>query len=112
MNPARRVRAGLQDVVCLFPKNEGHSAKKTTEERRRLIWNVSEVDRLLDVYIHGDQCHLDAGTCPCPPRVFGQSGVCPQPGLTATAAGLFEVCRLFRVLALRWHTVIRLKIQT
>ena len=35
---------------------------KANDKRWRLIWNVSEVDRLLDAYIHGDQTHLDVLT--------------------------------------------------
>ncbi|CAE7190197.1 Carns1, partial [Symbiodinium sp. KB8] len=61
-NPTQRVKAGLQDIACLCPEREGHSVSKANDKRWRLIWNVSEVDRLLDAYIHGDQTHLDVLT--------------------------------------------------
>ena len=62
LNPAERVKANLQDAASLFPKGEGHSEKKALEERWRLIWNISEPDRLIDAFINGDQCHCDVLT--------------------------------------------------
>ena len=43
-------------------KSQEDSPNNVLNEKWRLIWNVSEVDRLLDVWIHGDQCHGDVLT--------------------------------------------------
>ena len=45
-----------------LPKGEGHSPSKIRSGPWRLIWNTSEVDRLIDGWIHSDQCHLDVLT--------------------------------------------------
>ena len=59
LNPSDMVRRGLIDPVCTFVKKEGHSDRKAEEEAWRLIWNVSEPDRLLACSLHTDSDHGD-----------------------------------------------------
>ena len=64
MNPWDMVVEGLVDPVLLFIKEEGHGVAKAAENRWRLIWNVSEPDRLLVCWLHSDQDHADVFTFP------------------------------------------------
>ena len=56
------VKLNLQDIAVVFDKGEGHSARKVEEKRWRLIWSVSEVDRILDALVSYDQSHFDVIT--------------------------------------------------
>ena len=59
MNPLMMIRRHLMDPVALFVKAEGHDEDKITSKRWRLIWNVSEPDRLIDCLHHQEQDHMD-----------------------------------------------------
>ena len=59
LDPVTRVRSFLLDPATLFIKTEGHGERQMESERWRLIWNISDVDRLVDFWIHTDQDHLD-----------------------------------------------------
>ena len=62
LRPFEMVKLNLQDIAVVFDKGEGHSARKVEEKRWRLIWSVSEVDRILDAFVSYDQSHFDVIT--------------------------------------------------
>ena len=49
--PDEMVDLGLMDPVPLFVKNDGHPAKKQEIKRWRLIWNVSQIDTSIEMYL-------------------------------------------------------------
>ena len=59
LDPWDMIAEGMADPVLLFIKEEGHGEAKAAENRWRLIWNVSEPDRLLVCWLHSDQDHAD-----------------------------------------------------
>ena len=52
-------------MATLFVKDEGHNGAKISTGRWRLIWNISELDRLCDAWAHSDQDHYDVAFCQC-----------------------------------------------
>ena len=59
MSPKDMVDQGLRDPAIAFVKGEGHPPRKVESETWRLIWNLSEVDRLLDAAVFTDQDKAD-----------------------------------------------------
>lgn len=51
-SPRELVDLGLMDPVPLFVKNEGHGEKKQKTKRWRLIWNASQIDTSIEMYLH------------------------------------------------------------
>ena len=51
MSPTELVDKGLIDPVPLFVKGEGHPLKKQLTKRWRLIWNVSQLDISIEMFI-------------------------------------------------------------
>ena len=59
LSPKDMVAEGLRDPAIAFVKGEGHPPRKKTTETWRLIWNLSEVDRVLDCLAFNDQDKSD-----------------------------------------------------
>ena len=59
LNPMTIVRRHLMDPVPIFVKAEGHDEGKVTSKRWRLIWNVSEPDRLINCLLHQEHDDID-----------------------------------------------------
>ena len=69
--PERMVEEGLMDPAVDFIKSEGHPPRKIKTSSWRLIWNISEVDRLLDNLCFVDQDHHDVYSFQDGPRCEG-----------------------------------------
>ena len=59
LSPADMVRAGLRDPCMAFIKPEGHPVRKRESKTWRLIWVVSELDRLIDASVFTEQDKAD-----------------------------------------------------
>ncbi len=59
LSPAEMVRAGLRDPCMAFIKPEGHPVRKRETKTWRLIWVVSELDRLIDASVFTEQDKAD-----------------------------------------------------
>ena len=68
MSPKDMVDQGLRDPAIAFVKGEGHPPRKVESETWRLIWNLSEVDRLLDAAVFTDQDKADIQSFQSAPR--------------------------------------------
>ena len=68
LNPREMISEGLMDPAVNFIKGEGHPPKKIESQTWRLIWNISEVDRLLDSFSYVQQDKLDILTFQDGPR--------------------------------------------
>ena len=68
LSPKQMVSEGLMDPTANFIKGEGHPPRKIKTSTWRLIWNLSEVDRLLDCISYVDQDKIDIATFQDGPR--------------------------------------------
>ena len=53
------VELGLRDPAMAFIKGESHPPRKVESSTWRLIWTLSEIDRLLDAAVFTDQDKAD-----------------------------------------------------
>ena len=59
LSPADLIKIGLRDPCMAFIKGEGHPPRKVDTKTWRLIWVVSELDRLLDASVFTEQDKSD-----------------------------------------------------
>lgn len=59
MSPKQAVMEGLRDPALAFIKGEGHPPRKLQTKTWRLIWCLSEVDRVIDAAIFTEQDKMD-----------------------------------------------------
>ena len=59
MSPMEAVQEGLRDPALAFVKGESHPPRKLKTKSWRLIWCLSEVDRVLDAAVFTDQDKSD-----------------------------------------------------
>ena len=59
MSPKEAVMEGLRDPALAFIKGEGHPPRKLQTKTWRLIWCLSEVDRVIDAAIFTEQDKMD-----------------------------------------------------
>ena len=62
LSPKEMVELGLRDPAMAFIKGESHPPRKVESGTWRLIWTLSEVDRLLDAAVFTDQDKADIET--------------------------------------------------
>lgn len=86
--PKRMVEEGLMDPAVDFIKAEGHPPRKIKTSSWRLIWNISEVDRLLDNLCFVDQDHHDVYSFQDGPRCEGDKLVGAPGTMFPMAAGV------------------------
>lgn len=59
LSPKEMVELGLRDPAMAFIKGESHPPRKVESSTWRLIWTLSEIDRLLDAAVFTDQDKAD-----------------------------------------------------
>lgn len=59
MSPMESVQEGLRDPALAFVKGESHPPRKLQTKTWRLIWCLSEVDRILDASVFTDMDKSD-----------------------------------------------------
>ena len=88
LSPREMVSEGLMDPAVNFIKGEGHPPRKIKTETWRLIWNLSEVDRLLDCLVFTDQDKADIMSFQDGPRTEENKFVGPAGRPYALAVGV------------------------
>ena len=78
LSPAEMVRQGLRDPCVAFIKPEGHPVRKRETKSWRVIWVVSELDRLIDASVFTEQDKADIAHYQTGPRA--SQGRVEQPG--------------------------------
>ena len=78
LSPAEMVRQGLRDPCVAFIKPEGHPIRKKETKSWRVIWVVSELDRLIDASVFTEQDKADIAHYQTGPRA--EKGVVRAPG--------------------------------
>ena len=68
MSPMESVQEGLRDPALAFVKGESHPPRKLQTKTWRLIWCLSEVDRILDASVFTDMDKSDTLAYQCGPR--------------------------------------------
>ena len=77
-SPTDMVRIGLRDPCVAFVKGEGHPPRKKQTKTWRVIWVLSEVDRLIDTATYTEQDKMDIAHFQTGPRA--QDGQVQEPG--------------------------------
>ena len=90
LSPQQQVQLLLQDIVTLFVKGEGHNSSKITTGQWKLIWNISQIDRLCDTWDHSDQDHYDVAY---DQRDKGESSPFIATGVGHDDASIEKTCR-------------------
>lgn len=75
--PHELVQLGLRDPCVAFIKREGHPARKKETKTWRLIWVVSELDRLIDASVFTELEKADIATYQSAPRA--EKGMARNP---------------------------------